>query len=50
MPACHTTPGREAEQAGLASINPLRANGSGKEKISMGALRSRALQLCKFAG
>ncbi|MFG1796524.1 DUF2511 domain-containing protein, partial [Nocardia sp. NPDC049149] len=33
----------KAEQAGLASIEPLRANGSGGDKISLGALRSRAL-------
>ncbi|MET9026161.1 DUF2511 domain-containing protein [Nocardia sp. NPDC004168] len=39
-----------AEQAGLASIEPLRANGAGGDKISLGALRSRALALCKFAG
>ncbi|MEU2179083.1 DUF2511 domain-containing protein [Nocardia sp. NPDC019219] len=40
----------KAEQAGLAGIEPLRANGAGGDKISLGALRSHALQLCKFAG
>ncbi|PXX66369.1 uncharacterized protein DUF2511 [Nocardia tenerifensis] len=39
-----------AEQAGLPSLEPLRANGSGGDKISLGALRSRTLQLCRFAG
>ncbi len=40
----------KAEQSGLASIEPLRANGAGGDKISLGALRSRTLQLCKFTG
>ncbi|WP_280300583.1 DUF2511 domain-containing protein [Nocardia abscessus] len=40
----------KAEQAGMAGIEPLRADGAGGDKISLGALRSRALQLCKFAG
>ncbi|QBS43144.1 hypothetical protein DMB37_26620 [Nocardia sp. CS682] len=39
-----------AEQAGVPSIEPLRADGSGGDKISLGAVRSRTLQLCKFAG
>ncbi|MFI6999210.1 DUF2511 domain-containing protein [Nocardia sp. NPDC050175] len=38
----------KAEQAGTPSVDPLRATGSGDDKISLGSLRSRALQLCKF--
>ncbi|WP_378737536.1 DUF2511 domain-containing protein [Nocardia brasiliensis] len=40
----------KAEQAGLPSVEPLRATGSSGDEISLGALRSRALQLCEFAG
>ncbi|WP_330228898.1 YebY family protein [Nocardia sp. NBC_00508] len=39
----------QAERAGLPSVEPLRATGSGGDKVSLGALRSRAMQLCKFA-
>ncbi|WP_223885305.1 DUF2511 domain-containing protein [Nocardia colli] len=39
----------KSEQAGMPSIEPLRASGSGGDKISLGALRSRTLQLCQFA-
>lgn len=35
-----------AESAGVQSIEPLRTGPPGKEKISLGALRSRALSLC----
>ncbi|MFI9406675.1 DUF2511 domain-containing protein [Nocardia sp. NPDC052316] len=38
-----------AEQAGVPSIEPLRADGSDGDKISLGAVRSRTLQLCRFA-
>ncbi|MFG2445252.1 DUF2511 domain-containing protein [Nocardia fluminea] len=40
----------KAEQAGLPNIEPIRANGAGGDKVSLGALRSRAVGLCKFAG
>lgn len=39
-----------AAEAGLASIEPLRATGSSGDKISLGALRSKALALCRAAG
>ncbi|MBF6125391.1 DUF2511 domain-containing protein [Nocardia brasiliensis] len=39
----------EAEQAGLPGVEPLRATGAGGDKVSLGALRSRAMQLCRFA-
>lgn len=35
-----------AEAAGVQSIEPLRTGMPGKDKISLGALRSRALGLC----
>ncbi|WP_228832784.1 YebY family protein [Nocardia brasiliensis] len=39
----------KAEQAGLPGVEPLRATGAGGDKVSLGALRSRAMQLCRFA-
>lgn len=38
----------KAEQAGVASIESLRAEGSDGDKVSLGSLRSRALSLCEF--
>ncbi|MFI6171880.1 DUF2511 domain-containing protein [Nocardia sp. NPDC051052] len=40
----------KAEQAGVAGVESLRAKGSGGDEISLGAVRSRALRLCEFAG
>lgn len=38
----------KAEEAGVTGIEPLRAKGSGGDKVSLGAVRSRALRLCEF--
>ncbi|MFB8273970.1 DUF2511 domain-containing protein [Nocardia colli] len=39
-----------AEQAGVTAVEPLRAKGSGGDKVSLGAVRSKALRLCEFGG
>lgn len=39
----------KAEQAGVPGVEPLRVDGSGGDKVSLGAVRSRALRLCEFA-
>lgn len=38
-----------AKAGGAADIEPLRATGTGQSKISLGALRSKALGLCNVA-
>ncbi|MFE9582333.1 DUF2511 domain-containing protein [Nocardia sp. NPDC006044] len=40
----------KAEEAGVAGVEPLRAKGAGGDKVSLGAVRSKALRLCEFAG
>jgi len=37
---------RKAEDAGVPSIEPIRADGSGGGKVSLGALLSRTMDLC----
>ncbi|MGY1947782.1 DUF2511 domain-containing protein [Nocardia asiatica] len=39
-----------ASDAGVADIEPLRATGADNDKISLGALRTRALTLCHVHG
>ncbi|MGW5382732.1 DUF2511 domain-containing protein [Nocardia sp. NPDC003963] len=39
-----------AAAAGVPEITPLRATGADGDAISLGALRSTALGLCRFAG
>ncbi|WP_174186748.1 DUF2511 domain-containing protein [Nocardia barduliensis] len=39
-----------ASDAGVADIEPLRATGADHDKISLGALRTRALALCHVHG
>lgn len=38
-----------AKAAGAADIAPLRATGANQSKVSLGALRSKALELCNVA-
>ncbi|MEV6562026.1 DUF2511 domain-containing protein [Nocardia sp. NPDC051756] len=40
----------KAEEAGVAGVEPLRAKGAGGDRVSLGAVRSRALRLCEFGG
>ncbi|MCM3886091.1 hypothetical protein [Frankia sp. R82] len=37
---------REATQAGFPDVDPLRRDGTGGAKVSLGAIRSHALALC----
>ncbi|MBF6228500.1 DUF2511 domain-containing protein [Nocardia abscessus] len=39
-----------ASDAGVADIEPLRATGAGNDKISLGAMRTKALTLCHQHG
>jgi hypothetical protein len=39
-----------ASDAGVADIEPLRATGAGNDKISLGAMRTKALSLCHQHG